>query len=90
MPTRSIAIVLGCVIGGIGLGFLFGVLIGTVAPDFCSVLLVNPAREAMHGPHTYNSQQLGIGLGLANGAWIGLIAGVGIVIGEAIKSLKKP
>lgn len=79
---------IACIACGVVIGVAVGFLLGSLGPDFCLALFGHDRHEAMNrfiDPHA-----LGLGLGIANGVWIGLIAGIAIVIGEAIKSLKKP
>ena len=84
MVGRSVVLILGCTIAGVLFGIVVGYLLGSLAPAFCFTILRSP--DALNSGI---GLQLGLGLGIANGAWIGLIAGVAIVIGEAIRSIKK-
>ena len=90
MPVRGFLIILVCVVSGVVLGFGVGFLLGTLALDFGTVLFGNYNRESGSSSYHFDGKQIGIGLGVANGVWVGLIAGIALVIAEAVKSLKKP
>lgn len=86
-PIRSFIIILICTISGVLLGSLVGLLMGSTAPDFGPALL---GLGRSKDEYPFNGRQIGIGLGIGNGVWVGLLAGIAIVVAEAIKSLKKP
>ena len=90
MPTRGFLIILVCVFSGVVLGFGVGLILGNVAPDFGIALFGGFSQDHSLPIRRMNGQQIGIGLGVANGVWIGMVVGIGLVIAEAIKSVKKP
>ena len=90
-----------CVGGGAILGTIFGFFLGMWAPEFCIAIFGGKFTVPQAGAPfmEMNGQRLdipsyghrfGLGLGMTNGVWIGLIAGITLVISEAIKSWKKP
>ena len=86
MPWRGFKIIITCTFVGVFLGGIVGWMLGVAAPGFC--MSVIPVLNDYHT--TDGAHQIGLGLGVANGVIYGLIAGVALVIAEAIKYLKKP
>ena len=86
MPWRSIKIIILCITIGVVLGAVIGLIIGVAAPSFCyAIFQVDGSLR-----HADAAREIGLGLGIANGISVGLVAGIGVVVAEAIKSWKKP
>jgi hypothetical protein len=75
-----------CLVGGLFGGAIVGYMLGTLAPDFCQMILKVPNSQLSNT----TGLQIGIGLGIANGAWVGLIAGIVLVLVDAVKGRKEP
>ena len=85
-PVRSFLIIFCCTICGVVVGLIVGLILGSIAPDFGRALF---GYRSGNEEYAFDGRQLGIGLGIANGVWVGLFAGIALVIAEAIKYLKK-
>lgn len=70
---RTIASIFLCTLAGIGLGYLFGLLLDSVSPSFGDRLL---GMDDPHTPGLETTPGLNVALGLTNGAWMGFLVGV--------------
>lgn len=75
MKTREmLKLILLCAVLFTALGGVVGFSVGLLAPDFYRVII-----RYSEGPH-FNPVQVGTGIGIVNGAFVGVAVGVALVV----------
>jgi hypothetical protein len=74
---RFVGVIAVCTLAGCALGYLFGLAIDSISPGFGDRLL---GTNDITTPGIEHTSGLNLALGLANGAWMGFVAGLAAVL----------